>query len=210
MAVVQCFTGRGSALLCAVLICCVSSGLSQQVGGPCEGCDAALDFDRSILASTDTFPEYSRSHNKLVVSGVVYMPDGVTPASGIIIYAYHTNERGLYSSEPGAEGWARRHGRLRGWVKTDQTGCFSFYTTRPASYPDRSEPEHIHFTVLEPDKIPYYIDSAFFTDDPLATSDVLSKQPQRGGSGITTPHKLDGVQYVNRDIYLGLNIPNYN
>ena len=186
--------------------------LSQQagtLGGPCEGCEAALEFGDQILTDSDTFPEYMRSRNKLVINGVVYQPDGVSPASGVILYAYHTNERGLYSSDPGAEGWARRHGRLRGWLKTDESGCYSIYTIRPASYPDRSEPEHVHFTVLEPGKTPYYIDDVLFTDDPLVTDEVRASQKQRGGPGISTPRRVDGVLYVNRDIYLGKNIPNY-
>ena len=105
-------------------------------------------------------------------------------------------------------GWARRHGYIRGWVKTDADGKYTFYTFRPVAYPNGREPEHIHITVKEPNKNEYYIDAFMFEDDPLLTSSARRSLPNRGGSGIVLPTVKKGILTVERDIILGLNIPN--
>ncbi len=38
---------------------------------------------------------------------------------------------------------------------------------KPAAYPGRTDPAHIHITIKEPDKSEYYIDDFLFDDDPL-------------------------------------------
>jgi protocatechuate 3,4-dioxygenase, beta subunit len=81
----------------------------------------------------------SESGERLVVSGQSFAPDGVTPASGVILYAYQTDATGQYHNDPD------RIARLHGWVKTDAAGHFEFRTIRPAPYPNRSIPAHIHF-----------------------------------------------------------------
>ncbi|MGB5653914.1 MAG: intradiol ring-cleavage dioxygenase, partial [Robiginitalea sp.] len=115
----------------------------------------------------------------------------------------------VYTTKGNEKGWAKRHGYIRGWVKTDQTGKYSFYTFRPAAYPNGIEPEHIHITVKEPYFNEYYIDEYVFDDDPLLTQKERNRLSNRGGSGIVQPILKEGILTVNRDITLGLNIPNY-
>ena len=64
-------------------------------------------------------------------------------------------------------------------------------------------------TIKEPGKNEYYIDSIVFDDDPLLTRDERSKLENRCGSGIVSPKLKDGILTINRNIILGLNIPNY-
>ncbi|MGH9817747.1 MAG: hypothetical protein ACRD6I_16860 [Candidatus Acidiferrales bacterium] len=77
----------------------------------------------------------------LVVSGVIYKPDGTTPAPGINLEIHHT----------GAEGWYhkasrnREKPRLLGMLQTDAQGRFEFRTIKPGKYPEGSNPAHIHF-----------------------------------------------------------------
>lgn len=106
-------------------------------------------------------------------------------------------------------GWAKRHGFIRGWIKTDNTGKYTFYTFRPGHYPAGTEPEHIHFTVKEPGKNEPYLDDFVFEDDPLLKSRDNKSFRNRGGSGVMKPVIKDGILNVHRDIILGLNIPNY-
>src|SRR5215213_10262595 len=35
----------------------------------------------------------------MLISGTIFQPDGVTPASGILLYVYHTDAQGYYSKE---------------------------------------------------------------------------------------------------------------
>jgi protocatechuate 3,4-dioxygenase beta subunit len=99
---------------------------------------------------------------------------------------------------------------LRGWVKTNESGDYKFTTIKPAPYPSRDNPAHIHPIVKEPDKNEYYIDEYLFDDDPLLTQEKRAKLENRGGSGIIHLVKRDdGLWTGQRNIILGLNIPDY-
>ena len=150
--------------------------VGQVVGGRCEGCEAILEYGDRKLSSTDTLPEFAAHQDKMLIRGTVFQKDGRTPAEGVIIYAYHTNKKGIYPTKGDERGWARRHGYLRGWVKTDSKGRYSFYTFKPASYPSRTEPAHVHLIVKEPDKNEYWIDSIEFEDDPLLTTNKRNQK----------------------------------
>ncbi len=183
----------------------------NKVGGPCEGCDAIhespIPFDR--LPSSVTLPDFADKGPKIEVSGIVYQRDGMTPASDVVLYVYHTNQEGVYPTNADEEGWAKRHGYIRGWVKTDKNGYYEFRTLRPAAYPDRGAAEHIHITVKEPDKNEYYLDNYLFADDPLLSKDL--RERPRGGNGVLTLTAADkeGVQHATRHIILGLNVTDY-
>lgn len=181
----------------------------QIVGGPCEGCEAIFEYGDKKLTPTDTLPGYENNEPKLKITGTVFKNDGKTPVEDVILYIYHTNRQGVYERRGDEKGWARRHGFIRGWVKTGEDGKYTFYTFRPASYPDRSEPEHIHITVKEPNKNEYYLDDYLFDDDLLLTQGKRNKLDNRGGSGVVEPIEDNGILTVERNIILGKNIPNY-
>ncbi|WP_236032599.1 dioxygenase family protein [Algoriphagus pacificus] len=192
--------------------CNAQSTKSQKekiVGGPCEGCEAIFEYGDKKLLPIDTLPLFIENEPKLKITGKVYQSDGKSPAEGVIIYIYHTNRSGFYQTQGDEEGWAIRHGFIRGWVKTDSKGNYTFYTFRPAAYPDRNEPEHIHLTVKEPGKIAYYLDDFVFEDDPLLTIEKRKNLENRGGSGVVNPIMENGILTINRDLFLGLNIPYY-
>lgn len=196
--------------LISVLTISSVSVFSQTLGGPCEGCEALLEYGNRQLSSIDTLPDYSKNEPKMIVTGTVYKPDGKTPANGVIIYAYHTDRSGVYPTKGDEKGWARRHGYIRGWTKTDENGQYTFYTFKPETYPSRTEPAHVHLTVKEPGKQEYWIDSIQFEEDELLTKPVREKMGNRGGSGIVTLKEKGLLLLAERDIILGLNIQNYH
>ena len=181
------------------------------VGGGCEGCEAIYEspvpFEK--LKSVDTLPDYYEVGAKISISGIVYKADGRTPAKDVVLYVYHTDQKGLYATRGIETGWGKRHGYIRGWVKTDENGFYAFYTLVPASYPNRSQPKHIHPVIKEPGKNEYYIDEFLFDDDPLLTAAERKKQEQRGGNGIIKTVLKDGILQATRHIILGRNIPAY-
>jgi protocatechuate 3,4-dioxygenase beta subunit len=144
------------------------------------------------------------------VSGIVYQNDSTTPAKDVILYFYHTDQTGVYPTRGDEEGWGKRHGYLRGWIKTNENGQYKLSTLRPASYPDTKNPQHIHITVKEPGLNPYWIDEYLFDDDPFLTANERRYYFERGGDGILKNGVLeDGVTKYKRNIVLGLNIPGY-
>lgn len=198
-------------LFCLLESCQGQQGNERTVGGPCEGCEALLDFKDKKLNATDTLPNFYENSPKLHLSGTVFQKDGKTPAKNVIIYIYHTDREGIYSKSENPKGWESRHGMYRGWVKTEIDGRYDFYTFRPAAYPGNTLPQHIHMTIKEPNTIPYYIDDIFFDDDPNLSDRIRNSDGKRGGSGIVVPSKSihEDIYEIRRDIFLGKNIPNY-
>lgn len=179
------------------------------VGGGCEGCEGMYEEMPQQLGWQTSIAPASEPGERLEINGVVYRADGRTPAPGIILYLYHTDANGYYSPAPNATNLARRHGRLRGWLKTNARGEYRFRTVKPAPYPSGGIPAHIHPTVKEPDKNEYYIDDYEFDDDPLLTPRERARRGRRGGSGIISLRRDGGTWSGERNITLGLNIPDY-
>jgi protocatechuate 3,4-dioxygenase beta subunit len=148
----------------------------------------------------------------MVIEGVVRNANG-RPAPGVILYAHHTNRFGLYPRHPDfpRDSVARRHGRLRGWVRTDEQGRYRFETIRPAGYPRASAPAHVHFQVLEPGRCTYVIDDLVFDDDPRLDEGYRTRSARgAGGSGLTKPSRDEGGRWrVRRDVVLGAHVENY-
>ena len=107
---------------------------------------------------------------KILIRGIVFQPDGETPAEGVILYVYHTNLEGIYEKKGNETGNGKRHGYLRSWMKTDKNGRYEFRTFKPGSYPSGSQSAHIHITIKPPNKDEYWTKSYLFDDDPLLTT----------------------------------------
>lgn len=191
------------------LVNCQNNNQYQKVGGPCEGCEAIHEYGDKVLKPVDTLPQFGELPDPIKVTGTVYKLDGTTPADNVIIYVYHTDHKGVYPKTSNSKGWESRHGYLRGWMKTGKDGKYTFYTSRPASYPNTTVAQHIHITVKEPNLNEYYIDSYHFTDDPNLPKNILNKTNPRGGYGVIQLYKEGNLYVAKRDIVLGKNIPNY-
>ncbi|WP_460950520.1 dioxygenase family protein [Spirosoma daeguense] len=205
-------TQRLILLATTLVVTLTTFGQNKQVGGPCEGCEAIhespVPFDK--LEVVAKLPDATWDGKKpLGINGVVYKADGKTPAQGVIIYVYHTDQTGHYTAKADAKGWEKRHGSIRGWMRTNEKGEYKFVTLRPAPYPGHTDPAHIHVTIKEPGLPEYYIDEYLFDDDPLLTADQHKKLDNRGGSGIVKLNDVGNMYKAERHIYLGKNIPNY-
>src|SRR5262245_47754276 len=66
----------------------------------------------------------NRSAAQLNISGIMYQPDGKTPARDIILYAYHTDDKGYYTKKGAEKGVLKWHGYLHGWCRTDENGRY--------------------------------------------------------------------------------------
>ncbi|MET0647910.1 MAG: protocatechuate 3,4-dioxygenase [Pyrinomonadaceae bacterium] len=138
----------------------------------------------------------------LVVSGRIFAADGKTPISGITLYVYHTDARGLYSEKDGQGG--PPDPRIKGSMKTDKDGRYEFRTIRPASYPGTSNPQHIHAKVFGAGYTERTIPEYWFDDDPLITTATSARYAHLGTFSPVVSAKRggDGVFACVRDIRL--------
>lgn len=211
-------------LVCGVILF-TSAGCSQQstsaadyvqtprlhAGGSCEGCEAIYKSKITFAKMDwiDTLADYNEAGPKLIVSGVIYKNDGKTPAKDVVLYIYHTDQTGHYTNKFNESGWAGRNGYCKGWIKTNAQGQYKFYTLQPGHYPNTTVPAHIHAILKEPGINEYYIDEYLFKGDKFLTEETMDKNENRCGNGIVTLKKENGILYAQRNVVLGLNIPNY-
>lgn len=172
----------------------------------CEWC-GGTDAPPNVSAKA-VIPPANEPGEPLVISGTVYKEDGTTPATGALIYAYHTNAAGLYPKRTPNDGRAQwRHGYLRGWVRTGADGRYEFRTIRPATYPTRDEPAHIHLTITTANS-PEYSATLWFAGDSLITPELRRKDaatvPTRTmrPAAIITLERTGGVLRGTHDIRL--------
>ncbi|MCJ7465808.1 MAG: intradiol ring-cleavage dioxygenase [Maribacter sp.] len=180
------------------------------VGGPFENGEFMYIGMPEKINAVDTSAAWNLNGQKLLITGTIFKKDGRTPAPGVILYYYHTDTNGLYAYKKGLDERVRRHGYIRGWIKSDENGKYAIYTVRPAAYPNSNEPAHIHPSIKEPlIEKEYYIDEFVFDDDKLLTSAKRRAMENRGGSGILRVLRQGDLQIAEHNIILGLHIPNY-
>jgi protocatechuate 3,4-dioxygenase beta subunit len=128
----------------------------------------------------------------LVIHGRVFKEDGVTPAPGVVVFAYHTDTTGVYNRN-GARGY-----RLHRWAKTDKEGRFEFQTIRPGSYPRSRIPAHVHLTIDGPGLPRRWTDELRFENDPFITEAQRRASAAAGKFGAIRPVTVrNGVHHVD-------------
>ena len=115
------------------------------------------------FGSSSRIAPASEPGDPLVVHGRALAQDGKSPLAGIVVFAYHTDRTGLYAPR----GTAPHTWRLKGWARTAADGTFEFRTIRPAAYPGRTVPAHVHMNLYMQDGTRYPADDLLFEDDPL-------------------------------------------
>lgn len=195
-------------VVAVVLASCADGASTAQrepvIGGPCENCEMVFDEMPDSLSWSSRIAPSGEPGEPLRIDGVVRDRAG-RPVEGVIVYAYHTDNRGYYPRG------VNQHGRLRGWARSDEQGRYRFDTIRPAGYPGTDLPQHIHMHLIEPGRGTYWIGDINFDDDPRMTDELRrAHATNRGGNGLSDPVRgRDGTWRVTRDIVLGENIANY-
>ena len=119
---------------------------------------------------------------RLVISGRAFAPDGKTPVAGITVYAYQTDATGHYTKTG-----ALRPPRLQGWARTNSDGRFEFVTIRPAPYPGRTIPAHVHFILWGAGYPRQWIEELRFEGDPYVTREMLAEAAEAGEFAAVVP-----------------------
>jgi len=185
-----------SIIIWAVVLCGTSRvGLAQVDPFWLRSWNEAQRHRPAALISTARIAPESEPGVPLVIRGTVVEPDGRTPAKGVVVLAYHRDDRGF---DFGPNDSALTTWRLQGWVRTDEAGRFVFETIRPAPDHMGREGAHVHFT-LESDRFghqwPHMI---FFADDPRVTRSQRQQSAAAGEFGWVKEVRVeDGVQVVD-------------
>lgn len=142
-------------LLHASFAVCVAAGMTASAVAQDVEYQRALDRAQqqrpATVTSTARIAPSTEPGDPLIIRGRLLNTDG-SPAANAIVFAYHTDRRGLYDRrENGPHSW-----RLRGWARTDADGRFTFETIRPGSYPNTNNPPHVHFTAYLPNGERYH------------------------------------------------------
>jgi protocatechuate 3,4-dioxygenase beta subunit len=122
----------------------------------------------STVTSSGRIAPAAEPGTPFIIHGEVLDVEG-KPAPGIEIFAYHTDNTGLYAKPGSNDPW-----RLKGWAVTDAQGRFEFTTIRPAAYPGRDIPAHVHLSLITRCCGRQFAE-VMFDDDPLATPDYRSR-----------------------------------
>jgi protocatechuate 3,4-dioxygenase beta subunit len=195
----------GILFLFSVSACSQTPEKRKMIGGTCEDCHLMFEGMPQKLTAQAQVAGPKEPGERLQIRGVIYKPDGKTPAPGVLLYVYQTDNTGKYTPLP-AQQTARRHGHLRGWLKTDEHGRYEIRTIRPASYPNSTIPQHIHPIILEPDGSYYWIDDFMFDDDPFLTPAERNHLEGRGGIGVMTLTRDNAAWQGVRNIVLRKNL----
>lgn len=161
-------------------------------------CGGAIEAPDDVTWET-VLADEKDAGEPLLVSGIVYAPDGKTPAPDILIYVYHTDAKGFYGRGKNDH----PHGRHHGWMLTDARGRYRFRTIKPAPYPNGDTPAHIHYTLTGVEFKEDWIDGAWFEGDKLLTAEFLRKQDNGRGGFDPILHLrkgANGVFHGTRDI----------
>ena len=171
----------------ALLSAGISAASEAAASGPC-----------AQATSTAALSGPEEPGERLVVSGTVFAPDGVTPAPGVFLYVYNTDATGRYNSERG------QPPRLRGWMKTGPDGRYEYRTTKPASYPGSRIPAHVHTQLWGAGYPPQAGPELNFEGDPFLTPAEREKSARLGRFAFIRPARKDsgGIWRVEHDLRL--------
>jgi protocatechuate 3,4-dioxygenase, beta subunit len=162
-------------------------------GAPCGSCIAPDNLSWKAVVTSATEPG-----EPLVISGTIHQADG-KPANGVVLFIYHTDATGYYNEKDDAS-----HPRLKGWMKTGADGRYEFRTIKPAPYPHRTTPAHVHAHVYASDYSERSIDDYWFEGDPFINAKELARMKEMGATPAIVALKRDGEGVLRgvRDITL--------
>lgn len=153
-------------------------------------------YQRAVRAAFDEFAGTTAARGRIApagepgvplrIRGTLYRAVGATPAAGALIFAYHTDQHGLYNDAGAAHTW-----RLRGAVRTAADGTFEFDTIRPASYPQTSIPQHVHVELQTAEGL-FHAGEWRFDDDTRVGEDERAASARAGEFGWIRPVRMTG------------------
>lgn len=160
---------------------------------------AIYDFTEANLNEVDSIPDFLSKETPLKLTGVVYLPDGITPAKDVIVFIRHADTNGKFDVRTHNN---KRHVYHRGWVKTNSQGQYTFYTFIPGSYAHSKELRRIHASIKVAGEMEYNLPDFIFNDDPFLTKRCRKRLLKKGNDCILTTIKKDTYFIAEKNIVL--------
>ena len=158
------------------------------------------DYNKDHISSTDSIPDFEGKNQKLKITGTIYKSDGKTPASDVIMYIEHADEDGDFDLRKLND---KRYTHHRGWIKTNASGQYAFYTFIPGGDRRYNQLQQLFPTIKEEANEFYNLESFLFDSDPLLTKACRKKIQKKGDvSRILKPIKQGDLLVVEKDIVL--------
>ena len=153
------------------------------------------------LMRSDLIPPRSKGE-VLHLSGTIFRKDGKTPLENVLIEAWQCDENETYDNT--SDDYL-----LRGAVKSDKTGSYSFKTIVPVPYkasPTIWRPAHIHLRVSSPDHQDL-ITQIYFKGDPYLKTDISSSSPLSANRILEIGKNSSGEKVVKFNIVMAETFP---
>jgi protocatechuate 3,4-dioxygenase beta subunit len=186
-------------LLTAAVTLLVTTTVAAQDGEFTRAVERAQQSRPATLSSTSRIAPEGEPGSPLVIHGRAFAADRKTPLANAVVFAYHTDNEGLYD-RPGtpSHSW-----RLRGWAKTDGVGRFEFHTIRPGAYPGGNVAEHVHFVLFTASGERYHAGELNFADDMRVSAAERARSEREGDFAAVRPVRREGqVQHVDFRLHL--------
>lgn len=181
--------------LCLAIACSLSVSWAQVDPFWLRSWNKAQETRPTHMASRSRIAPPTEPGPPLIIHGQVFKPDGRTPASGVVVHAYHRDRDGF---DFGARDRALTTWRLQGWARTDAQGRFEFSTIRPAADHMGREGAHIHFTLEAAQFGRQWAPTVFLADDPILSQRTRQESARAGSFGsVRDVRTLDGVQHID-------------
>jgi len=150
---------------------------------------------------SDLIPAGSKG-DVLHLRGTIFKKDAKTPIENVLIEAWQCDENEHYDNT--SDDYL-----LRGAVKSDKNGNYSFKTIVPVPYkatPTSWRPAHIHFRISSKDHQDL-ITQIYFKGDRYLTTDISSSSPQSVNRILEIGKNSSGEKVVKFDVVLADTYP---
>ena len=163
------------------------NGLHHDLNGPPSRFAQKTDTTSFVKIASDDEPG-----QPMLIRGVVFDNDGITPLAGVLVHVYHTDAEGNYGPKGAPQGTIR----LKGDMITGPDGEYSYQTIIPASYPGSRAPAHVHYKVHRTRDSAEEWFALEFANDPYISDKKKASEKAKGKfSSVILLEERDGMHH---------------
>ena len=143
---------------------------------------------RQVLAAAE------EPGTRIFLDGTVWARDCVTPVSDVVLDIWHADDSGCYSRFENCENPSGDEYKLRGVIRTGESGRFALESVKPGHYLNGTQyrPAHIHL-IVRPPGASEVVTQLYFEGDPYIDIDPAASRADAAGRIIPMEQKDDGL-----------------